>query len=176
MAIGNNLGVRVDPASAYNFLITFVDSSSVLATAVSQIQTAALGGFSECAGLEMSLKIEEYPEGGRNETSLKFPTRVSWTNLILKRGVTGNPDLWDWHYGFVEGRGKRRDGIIVLQNDLHLPVNIWTFKRGIPVKWTGPALNASQSAVAIESIEIAHEGLRQAPPVGLASAALGAAA
>jgi phage tail-like protein len=77
--------------------------------------------------------------------------------------------LWDWHYGFVEGVGKRRDGIIVLLNDLHLPNNIWRFSRGLPVRYVGPVMNATQNSVAIESIEIAHEGIYQVPYAGLAN-------
>ena len=161
MALANVVGARDDPVLAYNFLITLVDSSSVLATAASAIGSTAVGGFSECSGLELTLKVEEYNEGGRNGAVLKFPTRVLWTNLTLKRGMTSSTELWDWHYSFVEGRGKRRDGIIVLQSDLHLPVKIWNFKRGLPVKWTGPSMNASQNNVAVEALEIAHEGLSQ---------------
>ena len=78
---------------------------------------------------------------------------------------------------FTEGKGKRRDGVIVLLNDRHVPNNIWYFRRGLPVKYTGPSLNATQSSVAIESIEIAHEGLSQVPfggaGVGVASRAVG---
>jgi phage tail-like protein len=180
MALSEETGLRADPVLGYNFLITFVDSTSVLATAVAAILNLALGGFSECSGLETSMQVEEYKEGGRNDAVLKFPTRVSWTNITLKRGVTTDTTLWDWHYGFVEGRGRRRDGIIVLQNQLHLPVNIWNFKRGFPAKWTGPSLNAAQNNVAIETLEIAHEGLSQVPLVGsgtaVATAALNAAA
>jgi phage tail-like protein len=170
MALADKADLRTDPVLAYNFLITFVDSTSVLATAVSAIQNTALGGFSECSGLEMSLQVEEYKEGGRNDAVLKFPTRVNWTNITLKRGITSDTTLWDWHYSYVEGRGRRRDGIIVLQNDLHLPVNIWNFKRGFPAKWTGPSMNAGQNNVAVETLEIAHEGLSQAPLVGLGTA------
>ena len=72
----------------------------------------------------------------------------------------------------MEGKGKRRDGVIVLLNDLHLPNNIWYFRRGLPVKYTGPTMNASQNSVAIESIEIAHEGIYQVPFVGLGAAAV----
>jgi phage tail-like protein len=171
MALADAVGLRTDPVLGYNFLITFVDSSSLLTTTVSAIRHVAVGGFSECSGLEMSQKIEEFNEGGRNGAVLKFPGRVSWSNIVLKRGMTSDTNLWDWYYSFVEGRGQRRDGIIVLQNDLHLPVNIWNFKRGLPAKWTGPAMNAGQNNVAIESLEIAHEGLSQMPLVGLGTAA-----
>jgi phage tail-like protein len=180
MAALGALGVRTDPLLAHNFIISLIDTSSTLgmvaSLALSAVFDVALGGFSECTGLEMSLKLEEYREGGRNGAVLKFPTRVEWGNLTLKKGLGAGTALWDWHYGFVEGQGKRRDGLIVLMTDLHVPNNIWYFRRGLPVKYSGPALNASQNSVAIESLEIAHEGIWQVPFVGLGGAAVGAVA
>lgn len=174
------LGQRSDPLLGYNFLVSLLDTSSVLALATSALSSAVsdapAGGFSECTGLEMALDVEEYKEGGNNGAILKFPTRVKWTDITLKRGVAASTDLWDWHYGFVEGRGRRRDGIIVLQTDLRLPNNVWYFRRGLPVKYTGPSLNASQNSVAVETIIIAHEGLYQVPSVGLAVSAVNAVA
>lgn len=177
------IGIRPDPPLTHNFLVSLLDTSSALAVAksvaISAIADVAVGGFSECSGLEMSMKAEEYQEGGNNGTVLKFPGRVSWSNLTLKKGAGLGAALWEWHFGFAQGKGKRRDGIVMLMNDLHVPVTIWYFRRGLPVKWTGPHLNAAQPAVAIESIEIAHEGLHQLPfdlLTGLAGAAVGAAA
>jgi phage tail-like protein len=173
------VGIRPDPVLGYNFVISLLDTSSSLAMAksiaLSAILDVALGGFTECSGLEMSLDIEEYKEGGRNGEYLVFPTRVKWSHITLKRGVGAGTGLWDWHYGFVEGKGKRRDGVITLLNDLHLPNNIWYFRRGLPVKYTGPTMNASQSSVAIESVEIAHEGIYQVPYVGYGGAAVSGA-
>ncbi len=172
----SEIGLRADPLLGHNFLICLLDTSSTLAiikTAVlSAINDVAVGGFTECTGLEMSLDIEEYEEGGRNGGILKFPTRVKWNNITLKKGVGAGTPLWDWHYGFSEGRGKRRDGLIVLQNDLQIPNNIWWFRRGLPVRYSGPSMNAGQSAVAIESIEIAHEGLWQVPYVSYGTATI----
>ena len=71
-----------------------------------------LAGFSECSGLEMSLQIEEFREGGNNDRLLKFPTRVTWSNLTLKKGVGSGTALWDWHYGSSEAKDKRSDGVI----------------------------------------------------------------
>jgi phage tail-like protein len=179
MAALGALGIRSDPILAHNFVISLLDSSSALAlaasAALSAIGDVALGGFSECSGLEMSLEVHEYSEGGRNGHILKFPTRVKWANITLKKGISAGSALWDWHYGFVEGRGKRKDGLIVLLDDLHLPNKVWVFRRGLPVKYTAPALNATQNNVAVESIEIAHEGIYQLPGVGFAAAAAGAA-
>jgi phage tail-like protein len=162
----------MDPVLNHNFAISLIDSSSILGLiGSSEILDVAVGGFSECSGLEMTLQVEDFKEGGNNGRLLKFPTRVSWSNITLKKGIGVGTALWDWHYGFVEGTGRRRDGMIILLSDLHLPNNIWCFRRGLPVKYTGPALNATQNNVAIESIEIAHEGIYQVQLIGLASAA-----
>ena len=75
----------------------------------------------------------------------------------------------------ITGTGKRRDGLIVLLNELHLPAHIWHFRRGLPTRWGGPSMNAAQGAVAIETIEITHEGIYQLPGVGLATGAVTAA-
>jgi phage tail-like protein len=138
------VGVRNDPVLGCNFLVSLIDSGSTLAVAAAGVAPAVLGGFSECSGLESSLQVEEYKEGGRNDALRKFPTRTQWGNITLKRGVTADTGLWDWYYGFVRGRGRRRDGLIVLQNDLRAPVAVWRFCRGLPVKWTGPTMNATQ--------------------------------
>jgi phage tail-like protein len=175
MAMLGAVGVRSDPVLSHNFVVSLLDTSSTLgllkSIALSAIFDVAVGGFSECSGLEMSLEVEEYNEGGRNSHVLKFPTRVKWSNINLKKGVGAGTALWDWHYSFAEGKGNRRDGVIVLLNDLKVPNNIWFFRRGLPVKYSGPTLNAAQNSVAIESLEIAHEGIYQVPYVGLGSAA-----
>jgi phage tail-like protein len=154
------VSLRIDPFPAFNFVITLIDSSSTISIATSVLGSVA-GGFSECSGLEMTLDVEEYREGGNNGSVLKFPTRTKWTNLRLKRGLALSGDLWSWQFGFTQGNVQRRDGAITLLDEQQLPVKSWSFRRGIPVRWTGPALHASQSQIAIEELEIAHEGLRQ---------------
>lgn len=166
--------LRADPLLNHNFIVSLIDTCSGLAAglgsaALSAVFDVALGGFSECSGLEMSMTPEDYKEGGNNGTVLKFPNRVSWGNVTLKKGLGSSTRLWDWHYGFVVGKGKRRDGLVVLMNELHVPNSIWFFRRGLPIKYSAPALNAAQSNVAVESLEIAHEGIFQVPFVGAAS-------
>lgn len=173
MALLSETALRSDPMLQHNFVVSLLDTSSTLATVGSALMSTlldvAVGGFSEVQGLEAVMKPEEYQEGGNNGTTLKFPGRISWTNITLKRGLATNTTLWDWSYAFVEGRCQRRDGIIALLNEMKVPNNVWYFRRGLPVKYTGPALNAAQNGVAIETIEIAHEGVHQLPFVGLAS-------
>jgi phage tail-like protein len=162
-----------DPLPAYNFYVSLIDSPSTAISNAMAVMTKVLaGGFTECSGLEGTLEIEEYSEGGQNEYVHKFPTRMTYSNIVLKRGISLSEDLWNWYYAYVIGQGKRRDGIIVLANELQVPIKMWKFKGGLPLKWTGPTLNASQSEVAIESIEIAHQGLETISAGALAGEAL----
>jgi phage tail-like protein len=178
MALLSQTALRADPVLNHNFVVSLLDSSSSLAKAIaiSALLDVAVGGFSECSGIEMSMKPEEHNEGGNNGATLRFPSRVTWSNLTLRKGLSVSDALWKWHYGFVEGRGTRRDGAIILLSELRLPSAIWLFRRGLPVKYTGPQLNAAQNAVALEAIEIAHEGITQLPFVGLGSAVASAGA
>ena len=149
-----------DPLSVFNFYLSLVNSPGArdgLSGPAAQYQVA---GFSECTGLDATVEVVDYKEGGVNDYVHKFPTRASFGNITLKRGVISlADDLWSWHNDFVQGRGIRKDGLIYLLDESRQPAKVWRFKRGIPVKWAGPSLNASQSAVAIESLEISHEGL-----------------
>ena len=152
--------MRNDPLSVFNFHLTFLDTSNVLGALITAAFNYTVAGFSECSGLEATVEVFEYKEGGVNDYVHKFPTRASFGNITLKHGVVFlYDDLWKWHNAFVLGNGKRKDGLIVLLDESRNPAKVWKFARGIPMKWVGPSLNATQSAVAIESLEIAHEGL-----------------
>ena len=108
------------------------------------------------------MEMFDYKEGGQNGFVHKFATRASYSNITLKQGVIyQSDDLWKWHYGWVQGTGKRKDGLDLLSwTRGATPSKFGNSKRAIPLKWTGPSLNAAQSNVAIESLEIAHEGLQ----------------
>ena len=152
--------LRIDPLGTFNFYITLIDNLNVLGTLITAVLNYAVAGFSECTGLDATIEIMDYREGGVNTYVHRFATRTSYSNLTLKHGVIYlYDDLWTWHYDWVQGIGKRKDGLIVLLDEARKPAKVWKFKRAIPTKWVGPALNAAQSSAAIESLEIAHEGL-----------------
>ena len=121
------------------------------------------------------LDVEEYREGGRNGESLQFPTACAGRSSPSRRAWAPARRSGTGITALSPGPAKRRDGLIVLLNDLHLPAHIWHFRRGLPTRYAGPTLNAAQSAVAIESIEISHEGIYQVPGVGYAAAGVSAA-
>lgn len=158
---------RLDPLPGYNFRLALIEGESIEASLLSGLLGLWLGGFSEVSGLDASIGIYEYQEGGVNDRVHKFADRASYSNIILKRGVGLSDDLWLWYRSFLDGEGAPRNGLIVLANELGIPIKVWTFFNGIPVKWTGPALNAGTSAAAIESLEIAHEKLELTVSPGL---------
>lgn len=170
----------MNPILACNFQVTLLDSTVSLFTFGSVGLSNALSypviGFNEITGLEMALEIHEYNQGGGNDGTLKFPTRAKPSTLVLKRGLTTDTTLWQWFYEYVQGYGKRRDGTIAVNDATQSQVAVWGFRRGIPSKYSGPQMNAAHGAVAIEALEIAHEGLYTiGGTAGFATALAGAA-
>lgn len=148
------------PVGGFNFNVRLLDTAQPGTAILTTIAPPPGGGFSECVGLESTMQVDEWREGGRNDGVLKFPGRIGGANIRLKRGAGISQDLWKWHENFLLGRGRRRDGMIELFNDSGDVVGTWRFRRGIPVRWVGPNLIAGQSSVAVEELEIAHEGLK----------------
>lgn len=176
-----SLDDRRDPLLGFNFHVSLFDSTTSPGAGLTSIVLQPLianpaAGFSECSGLEMTLDLEDYNEGGNNGTVLKFPKRVKYSELTLKKGVTKDTQLFDWFYGYTQGAGKRKDGVITLRDALGKPHTVWGFSRGLPSKYSGPQMNAQQSAVAIQSITITHEGLYQMGGAAALGAAIGEAA
>jgi phage tail-like protein len=163
------------PLPAFNFYIALVEDSNPLLEAAAVASAFLLGGFSECTGLESEIKVEEVLAGGQNDRVFRFPGRAAFPSIVLSRGVGFGEDLYLWHEDFLKGEGKRRNGLVFLANETRIPIKCWTFERGIPVKWSGPAFNAGMSATAIEKLEIAHEKLTLTMSPGkLLDSALGA--
>ncbi|MGC4174824.1 phage tail protein [Demequina sp.] len=127
------------------------------------IDGLASTSFSKCTGLAGEVSVEEYAEGGENRFSHRMPSRASFPNLVLSQGAGPTQELWDWWGEYLtSGLVAPRDGTVTLMSTADgelTPVRVWGFSRGWPAKLTGPDLDAQSSAVAIESIEIAHHGL-----------------
>jgi len=86
---------------------------------------------------------------------------LSFTTSLVSK--PSSDALWQWRQDYLDGAGNRRDGVIMLFDEARNPMKAWRFARGLPLKWAGPSLNATQNQVAIEELEIAHEGLRSIP-------------
>jgi phage tail-like protein len=122
----------------------------------------AAGAFSEVSGLTGELEVLAHPEGGRNDYVHQLPVRYTWGRITLKKGIVRDQSLWDWfHAGLMGSLGARRDGAILLHDPDGELAMTWEFRAGLAVKWTGPTLSAREGAIAIESLDIVHEGLTQ---------------
>jgi phage tail-like protein len=141
-------GDRIDPYRSFNFRV--------------EIDGITRAGFRECSGLDSSTDAVDYREGGDGLTVRKLPGLVKHSNITLKRGLTDDKDLYDWRQKAATGEVERREGSIVLLNDAGEEKMRWNFKQAWPSKWTGPSFNATGNEIAIETLELVHEGLERA--------------
>lgn len=118
-------------------------------------------GFSEVTGLNQENQAIEYRDGSFKEySSVKMPGLRKFANVVLKRGIIrGDNQLFQWLSTIKLNKVERRDLVISLLNEQHEPVMVWKILNAFPVKVEGPQLKAAGNEVAIESIELAHEGL-----------------
>lgn len=118
-------------------------------------------GFSEISGLEVSTEVIEYRDGASPEYSkTKMPGLQTFSNITMKRGVfQGDNDFYVWWNTVALNTIERRDVTISLLNEAHEPVVVWKIKNAWPLKVQSTDLNASGNEAAIETIELAHEGL-----------------
>ena len=118
-------------------------------------------GFSEVTGLTQELQVIEYRDGKSPDyNTVKMPGLRKVTNIVMKRGISkGDNDFFKWLNTVKLNTIDRRDLTINLLNENHEPVVTWKVLQAWPVKVEGPAMKATGNEVAIESIELAHEGL-----------------
>ncbi len=151
------------PLPSYRFLVTLSPGDAHLPPLQALLlPLVALAGFQQVTGLSGELEVMAYPEGGANDSVHQLPVRHSWGRITLHRGVARDPGLWYWYQaGMRESLGARRDGVIIQCTPMGLPAVAYAFRGGLAAKWGGPALNAHDNAVGIETLEIAHEGLER---------------
>jgi phage tail-like protein len=119
-----------------------------------EIDGISAGSFVRCSGLGARTEIFPVREGGREHVSY-LRGCVAYSPLVLECGVLRDPGLLEWFL-----RGERRDGAVVLLGADGREVLRWAFRGGWPCRWEGPELDARQPEIALERLEIAHEGLQ----------------
>ena len=139
-------GARIDPFRSFNFRV--------------EIDGLTVGAFRECSGLTADGNSVEYREGTDvARTPRKLIGLQTYGNITLKRGYTPNRELWTWYTNIVNGQPDRRNGTIVLLNEARAEVMRWDIENMWIKKIEAPSFNATANEVAMESIEIVHEGL-----------------
>ena len=118
-------------------------------------------GFTEVTGLNIENEMIEYRDGSSPEYhKIKMPGLQKYGNITLKRGMfNGDNEFFQWLNTVSLSKIERRDITISLLNENHEPVYLWRVKNAFPTKVTAPDLKSDANEVAVETIEIAHEGL-----------------
>jgi phage tail-like protein len=143
--------LREDPYAAYNF--------QVIVTNVSDDGVAVSGSFSEVSGLEVTQDPILYRNGSEDIRQRKVPGLKKFTDITLKRGITGHVGFWNWVVEALNGQVRRTSGSILLLDENRNEVMRWNFDRAWPCKFTGPTLNAGNNEIAIETLVICCEQL-----------------
>jgi len=111
------------------------------------------------SGLQVEMEVFEYAEGGNNNFVHRLPGRTKVSNLTLKRGMTGSNDFFKWYAEVASGTIKRRNVSVIRYDVRGTELTRWSFVKAYPIKWVGPQLSAAGHDAAIETLELAHEGL-----------------
>jgi phage tail-like protein len=138
-------GQRKDPLTTFRFAV--------------EIDGQSIGFFKSIGGLKVETEVIEYQEGGTTDGIRKLAGPTRFANIRLTRTFTGDRFLYDWFRATKKPNPIRVTGRIIMFDRLGNEAVAWKFVNGFPVKWEGPELDASKNELAIESIEIAHEGL-----------------
>lgn len=120
----------------------------------------AIGRFSSCQGLEVSMEVYEYAEGGNNDFVHRLPGRLTYPNLLLTRGLTSEEALLKW---FFDTHNKVETKEITITASGGGSTRSWTFADAFPIHWSGPQQIRSDTAdIGTETLEIVHSGLKMA--------------
>jgi phage tail-like protein len=139
-------GKRDDPYQQFNFLV--------------EIDGVARAGFSECSGLTTDTDPIDYREGADLVLNVrKLSGLRKYTNVVLKRGYTQDKSLWDWRKKIINGNTERRQADIILLDEERNEVLRWRVREAWISKWDSGPFNAKTNDVAIETVEMVHEGL-----------------
>lgn len=116
-------------------------------------------GFSEVSGFDASINVIEYREGNEVTTTRKLPGLTKYGNITLKWGVTDSMDMYNWLSSAVQGQIQRKNVTIVALDEEGNDVATWQVIEAWPSHYTAPNFNGQGNEVAIEQLEIAHEGM-----------------
>jgi phage tail-like protein len=137
---------RKDPYAGYNFRV--------------EIDGITSAGFKNCSGLDTSQNAGTYREGtDKQRTMRKIPGLITYSDITLSRGITGNLELWQWRKALMDGNVDRRNVSVVLMDENQTEVMRWNLRNCWPTKWTGPSLDATSEELVVETLELTHEGL-----------------
>ncbi len=128
---------------------------------VVEIDGIAQAAFTECTLPDLEVETEEVREGGLNEFVHVLPGGLKAGRVRLRHGITGSAELLNWYLQVLQGNvnDAMRQVTVIMYDEALQPLIRWSFADAYPVKWVGPAFKTDGSAVAIETLELAHHGV-----------------
>ena len=138
---------RQDPLRGFRYLV--------------EIDGLVSGAFLRVKGLSREVRHESYREGGVNDYEHKLLTQVTYPVVVFERGLALE-DLWKWALAAADGDVTRRTIRVRLQDEANNRSWAWQIEHALPVKWSSSDLDANASQVVMETLELAHHGLRKA--------------
>jgi phage tail-like protein len=141
--------LRNDPLPVFCFKVELITKSGEPGAAF----------FKSVSGLKYETEVLPLREGGANNTTFQLVGSTKWSNIVLKQGFTASSDLLTWREEWLTGKMVRHTGKIIQMNTALTATASWTFFDGWPCKWEIGEFDASKSELAIETLEIAHNGL-----------------
>lgn len=137
---------RKDPFGGYNFAV--------------ELDGITRMGFKQCSGLDSTTSATKYREGtDASLASRQIPGTLSYSNITLQRGITDDRALWDWRAAVAAGSLTRRTISIILRDDAGNEKIRWNIRNCWPTRWSGPSFDATSDSIAVEQLELAHEGI-----------------
>ena len=132
-----------------------------------ELDGVQLGVFKEVTGLNVSVVVEDINEGGQNGFSHRVPGRMTWPNIVFRRGVTNSNGLFEWFSkssgeGFASNSNKltKSTGAVTVLDPLGKRLRAWEFFDVFPVRWQGPDFSVVRLDPLEEELEITHHGFR----------------
>jgi phage tail-like protein len=148
--------VRKDPLPVFCFWVRFTNVPGNVETY-----------FKSASGLRYETEVIPVRAGGANNTTFNLVGGMKWSPLVLKQGFTSSSALLKWREKWTSGKEMHRSGGSIIQLDTALNAQAqWDFFRGWPSKWEIGEFDASKNELAIETLEISHEGLKSVKPHG----------
>jgi phage tail-like protein len=118
----------------------------------------SIGNWGKCEGLTVEYSVHEYKEGGQNGFVHKLPGRASYQNIKLTRPVDGQSTLVAGWLASIQAVVRRQTAQVSILDAEGSVVTAWSFTDVYPIKWSGPTLDVGSNAVAMETLELAHNG------------------
>ncbi|AAR34303.1 phage tail protein [Geobacter sulfurreducens] len=140
---------RKDPYRNFRFLV--------------EIDGIVQAGFSEVTVPDTSTDVVEYREGSEEPRLRKLSGLNKFGNVTLKWGTTDSLEFFNWRKLVMQGKMKdaRKNMAVILMDEEGNPAARWEFENAWPNKYDPADLNAKGNDVAIESVEIVHEGMKR---------------